>query len=445
MPTFADYRKRAFELEPSLGSVYRVASVTAQTLTVTALATGGVQSGKFLSKWLQRPQSGDALNRNPRIVTDFDSADGKFTHGGVAYTVLPPSNEFVEVHEYEPRLLDTSVARAMETCRFRDESVIPVNAAGIYWLDGLDWIVEPSDIREVRLDGFPVITNNRYMQQWNTYDDDGRLIPDFWDLTGTFGLEHGSARGLYRLLSPDSAWEVSATPGLLEVDVSSQSLRGKTVTAVLVGSTDTGSQAKVTVSDGDDSTASDFLPGTGVRTEVTAEHVISDDATTLTITAEGTNETSIEELYLCVGELNDGIRVGRTRTINRWPGWALDWQQGQPLRMDTLGGAGLGSRLVVVSQRPYTPYPSSCVIAGTADESISGAPLDLIASQAIALFFEDRANGRDATAQDASKAVQWRKKADRMRAQHLASSDSPGFTDTVLSQRGSRVGARGIR
>lgn len=444
MPTLAGIRQRMYELEPSLGKVYPIASLSATTVVVTRLATGQVQSGKYINKWLIRPDTANAADRT-RICSNFASSTGTLTHAGSNYADTTTTGEDVEIAEYDAYDIDRSVVRAMETCRFIDHATLPTNASGIYWLDGFSWIDEPSTIREVRWDAWPVLSNNRFMQQWNGYSSAGALVPDYWDLTGTFTRGTGSARGKYTLVSPDSAWEVSQTVGLLEVDVDISTLRGQTVSVTLVGSTATGSQATVTVTDGVDTTASDALPGTGVRSQVSAQHVISDSATTLRFYASGDNTTTIEELYLNFQQTNQAVKVSVPRAIKTWPGWALDWQQGQPLRMDALGVTGYGTRLVVVSERPYTPFLASRIAAGTADQDETDAPLDLIAYAALAEFFRGEADGQTGVMRDAAKADKWFRIAQQKRAQHLASSDKPGFGDTLLSQRGSRVSARGVR
>lgn len=443
--TLAEIRKTMFEWEPSLGVVYDVSALAPQTLTVARLATGRVQSGKYIDKWLRRPQAADAANRNERIVSNFAASTGVLTHEGAAYTDTTATGETVEIHEYQPYLVDQAVQKALDTCRFRDEAVLPVNASGIYWLNGYDWIDEPSVIHELRHDGFPVLSNNRFMQQWNGYSPAGALVPDYFDLTGVFTRTSGSKRGKYILVSPNSAWEVSQTVGLLEVDVDNASLRGQTVTAVLVGSTSGTDQARVRVTDGTQTVDSAYLPDTGVRSEVSAEINISDSATTLRFYAEGDETTNVSELYLCYSQVNDGVRVGNPTVLNRWPGWALNWVQGQPLNMQTYGIRGYGTRFTIVSQRPYARFPESMVQAGTADALETDAPAYLIAARAIALFFEDRMNGREGNAEDARKFALWNDKANKARAQHMASSDGPGFNDTILEQMGSRVMARGIR
>lgn len=443
MTTQAAIRQRMLAIEPSLGEVQSIASIAVQTLTVTALATGSVQSGKYVNKWLLRPGLAAAnVADRVRVCSNFASSTGLLTQAGAAYGDTTATGESVEIHEYRPYEIDRVIQRAMQTCRFLDTAILPVNASGMYWLDAYDWIDEPSVIREVRWDAFPVLTNNRFMQQWNGYSSAGALVPDYFALSGVFSRQPGNTRGKWRLRSPASAWSVTLTIGLLEVDDDQATLRGKTVTGVAVASTGTAGDVKVTVSDGVDSTDSAFVPGSGTRAEVAAEHTIAEDATTLTLTLSGTAQTDISELYLCFGALTNGIRVSNPQMRQRWPGWALQWQQGQPLRMDALGVYGYGTRLALVTQRPYAPFDATRVAQGLADQDETDAPLDTIAYQAVALFFEGRRDGQDGNATDAAKADLWRRKADALRAQHLASSDAPGINTDLLSQRGSQVMAR---
>lgn len=426
MPSLKSIRQRMLKIDPSLGRVESIASLTTTTAVVSALATGTVGAGKFATKWILRPDTAQAADRlRVTTTTGFAASTGTLTHAGTNYADTTATNESLEIHEFEPYLLDNAICAAMRSTRFLDYSILPTLQNTRYSLESLSWIVEPSDIVKVEKYPIPILNNNRGFEKWNGYTS-GSLVPDGWTLAGTsatFARNTTSRTGAYSLAVTRAGTDatVSLTIPILDTGVSDDNLRGETVTAVCVGRSGQANSLVVTIAsqkaDGTSILSEDSSAHTGGGgwEEISKEHTVSATADQIVITATvNVDETAlIDELYVCIGSLNDAIR--RNNLTSGYRVRSLKFEQGQPPVM-YLSAGGRGGCLLVQSQRPYEQFTQSRIDAGTADADSTDAPLDLIAYGALYHLFDDLPETPD----QAKKADKYRRIYHQLQEQHIA-------------------------
>lgn len=416
MPTLTQFRQRMLQLEPALGRVEAIASLTTTTIVVNALAVGTVLTGKFKAQWALRPETASAADRL-RFLSDYTSASGTLTHAGTNYADTTATDEEVEIHEFEPYLLDQAIQEAVRTFKRRDQLYLPGRLDGIYELSALDWIDHPSQITRTGRRTTPVLTDNRAMEKWNVVSSAGVLQPDLWTLAGagaTFARSTSRRRGRYSLSVTRSGTEtiVSVAVDINITGVGADSLRGQEVVPVLVSRAASASSSRVRVTSDDASNNvlstlnSEYHTGGGDWEELvpTTAHTVHDDADHLTLSARGDidEEVLLDELYLNVGALSDTIRRDNTRIL---------WDSGAPKLTQNpltwMGSKARNAQVVIESQRPFAAFDATRLNGGTADADSSDAPLDEIATLAIATFYTNRAEGADGTALDGNLARRW--------------------------------------
>jgi len=415
--------RRMLELERSLGRVENIASLTTTTAVITALATGTVSSGKYGGKWMKRPQAASAADR-VRLSTEagFSSTTGTLTHAGANYADTTATNETLQLLEHEPYLFDLAVQRSLQATRKLDRFIYPTrNAVERYWMHECPWVTEPSDLWRVYRTSNPVLSRNRHLDKWNAYSSTGVLTPDNFTLSGTSATMARSTTGVrtgqYSVAVTRSGtdWVLEQTIGLLETEVSADSLRGQTVTAVLVGQSGNASDLEVEVTDGVDTSTSTAHTGGSTVEELSKEHTVNAAATTLTLRARGNVDgvTYVNQLYLVLGSLTDDVRRDQSRIV-----WEAQpsWEQSSTLQMH-LPAAGLGGQYVVESWRPYPQLDAARVLAGSADADVIDAPVELVARVALGFLYESLPS----TPENLAKAAEWTAIGAQARAQHMTS------------------------
>lgn len=432
MPTLAAIRQRALELEPDLGRTVALTSAAAQSASATSLAMGTIGARKFSNKWLVRPDAITAAGADRiRFSIDFNSNNGNLPHEGAAYVDVTSTGENLEIHEHEPYLFDNAIQHVLRTTRFLDRSILPSNLAGEYWLNGLSWIADPSDIVRVGWTASPVMTRNRGMEKWNGASTAGALVPDDWTLAGTgatFARVASVRLGAYSLTvntTGGNTATVDAVVPVLRSGVSADSLQGLIVTGVAVSRSGAASSQRVRVTSENaagtviTTTNSSFHTGNSYFQELSAEHTVSTTAEQLRVQfRQEQNETTqhLDELYLMLGVLTDSQR--RDQFPITWWNRRPNLEQGQPLLLHYERRAN--AQIVIESQRPYAVFDSARLIAGTADLDSTDAPLDLIAHGALWRLYE-----RLGDQKGSAKHYRIHK---MLQAQHLASqNDGRGF------------------
>ena len=431
MPTLKQVRQRALKLDPSLGRVELITGLTTTTVVCASLATGTVGAGKFSNKWVLRPDaalSGGVAVDRLRLTTSsgFAASTGTLTHAGTNYADTTVGTEQAEIHEFEPYLLEQAIQTVLRGTRFLDFSILPTKASDRYSMIDLSWINEPSDIVSVHKLPIPVLNNNRGFEKWNGYSSAGAIVPDGYTLAGsgaTFARSTTTRTGPYSLSVTRSGTDatVSFTIPVLNSGVSEDSLRGETVTAVCVGRSGQANSLVVTIdsqkSDGTSILSEDSSAHTGGGSweELAKEHTVSATADQIVVTATvNVDETALlDEFYLCIGSLTDGIR--RNTQTGGYRVGKYQFEQGQPPRLRLAAGSR-GAQLLIKSQRPYAAFDETRITSGLADSDTTDCPLDLLAYGALYRLYEDLPESPD----QMRKAEKYRRIFNQLQAQHLA-------------------------
>lgn len=440
MPTLLQFRQRALELDPSLGRVENISAVAAQSVTVPTLAVGTLGARKHSEKWLLRNVAIAAI-RNPRFSSNYVASTGVLSHAGVAYSDTGTVSGTVEIHEYEPRLLEQSVQDALNSLRRIDRSEMQSRLDGRYTFENHAWIVQPQEIVRIGRSGGPVMTANRSFEQWGVVSTGGVLQPDRWTLAGaavTFARS-STSRKRYSLSVTRAGTDATVDQSVRSVtaQTTQQSLRGQTVTGVAVVQTAIASQVTVRVTservDGTVLSTSNSAAHTGGGSweELSAAHTVHAAADIVRVKAINAVDGAalLDELYLCAGAVNEGVRLGRfPAEWDKFPRWEQN-----PLTW--LGAQAISGAIVFDSRRPYPTFDATRVKAGTADSDSSDAPLDLVAYKALALFYTARARGNASSAALLAKAATYAQMAEDLALGHLADPQDTDPGEAWLSGR----------
>lgn len=458
MSTLAQYRQEMLRREPSLGQVEAVASLTTTTVVVNRLAVGTVQSGKFIEKWIVRPDAAPATPGadRTRMVSGYTASTGTLTHAGTNYNDTTSASENVEIHEQEPYLLDLAIQSALKETQHRVTDTLPLNNAGRYWLSDFSWITGPAAIARIGRKADPTFTRNRYFENWDDYQSitAGALQPKYWTLAGTsatFARQSTYSRrgpyGLQIVSAGGNVATVSAVYKVIQSGVVADSIRSQVITGAAVTRSVTASSQRVRVTSEDaagvvlSTSNSSFHAGGGTLSELSVEHTVHASAEQVRVQLrQEQNETAqAAELYGFVGTLNDTIR--RDAFIPSWTEGYPEYEQGQPLLL--YGPRSQSGALVIESYKGYAPFTQSRVDAGTADSDVSDAPLDTIAEGALFhLYAGLEPEWRDAKTTNASKARAHFQNWSALRAQHLAVREERGQGFNLPASRPMYVNSR---
>lgn len=436
MPALKAYRREMYARLPGdvLGRVEAIAALTATTLTVTALATGGRSTDEFAGKFMLRPEAAGAADRTRRI-SSYDSTQGLFGHGGASYSDTTATGESVEIVLVEPYLVDNAIQVALGRLRRRHVTELPtVQGQTVYWLHALPWVTGPAELAAVTLRRSPVVTRDRYIESWGQMGSAGALLPDWWTLSGA-GASVARSTAQNRRSQHGTAITRAGTDCVLAQDVgllpngtaaaNSETLAGKqfAFTAVVLA----GAAATVRAQwlDGTQTVSSAYHTGDGAWQELTAEGTIAPAATGLTVRVSvETNDGTyfVDECFGHEGALTDTIR--RDEYGEDVVEHQID-QTGASVAL-VVPRTPRGQQLRVWTNRPYPQFDAARVMAGTADADVSDAPLAEVATLAIARLFEGLARNRgEDTQRYAMIAGDWRDRAERLAMQHLAMAEPP--------------------
>ena len=427
-------------LDPTLGRVETISAVAATSITVPTLAVGTVGARKQAEKWLLRNVATAAI-RNPRLTSNYVSSTGVLSQAGVTYSDTSTTTGTVEIHEHEPRLLEQPIQDALETLRRIDRCEMQARLDGFYTFENYAWIAQPQDIVRIGRSESPILTGNAKMEQWGTVSTGGVLQPDRWTLAGasaTFARSTTS-RGRYSLSVQRAGTNatVAQTVKAITSQSTQQSLRGQVVTGVAVAQATTASQVRVRVTSESVSgtvlttSNSGYHTGGGSWEELSIAHTV--DAAADIVRVQAINEVDgtvlLDELYLMVGAVNEGVRLGRfTVNWDKFPKWdqnPLTWK----------GAQAVGGAIAFDSRRPYPTFDATRVKAGTADDDTSDAPLDLVAYKALALFYERLALGHASSAALLAKANRYSQMAEDLALGHLADPQDTAPGESLITGR----------
>jgi hypothetical protein len=321
------------QLNPALGRAEAIASLTTTTTVVSALATGG-SAQKYIDKWMMRADSTNTADRVRRI-SNFAPTTGTLTHSGTNYADTTATNEIVEIHEFEPYLVDNAVQVTLARLHRIDRTELPtIENQRRVWLGDVSWVLEPSDIVRIAWSDNPVLNKNRYFEKYSSYNASGVLAPDFWTLTGAGAtMARTSAqnrRGSFSLevTRANADCTVSQSVTYLPNGVTADDLRGKSIIGVAVVRSSVASQVRVQIFDGTTTTSSAYHTGGGLWEELSCTATMS--ATASNITVQVSVETSntaaqIDECYLFSGTANtDDVRRDNWPEVESIPS---EWEQ----------------------------------------------------------------------------------------------------------------------
>ena len=353
-----------------------------------------------------------------------------FTHAGTNYTDVTGSPEVLELWNFDGRLVDMCIQVALSKLIRLDRTPLIGYRGNRYALNDANgnrfsWINSPGDVRAVKLRESPWLTRNGQFDKWNTTGTTGALTPpDHWVLAGASGTALRTTTGVRQgdygveITRAGTDATLTQTIGLLWDGVSGDSLQSEVVSYYVAGTADAATQVRVRVTDGVDTTNSDYLTS-GAYTVVTGQHTINAAATTLTIQVRVETTNGSPEIDRCELLWGSSIPDGALRDDYRETQIEEGWDQGNgplALRYPRYGGAGIGfgRQLVIESLRPYPQFDSTRLIAGSADADSTDAPLTTLAICALAELQE---SGAGRKREDWKK--NWRDAADFAAGRHL--------------------------
>lgn len=427
MTTLAGFAREMIRRAPGevLGRVEAVASLAVGSVTVTALATGSRPSDEFVGKYMTRRETATAADRVRRI-SSYTTGTGLLAHSGANYGDTTATNEFVEITLVEPKDIDNAIQMALATTTRLDRETLPTFIHTDYQLNALSWIQSPSDIVRVCYSPNPVLSRDRYMEKWNTVDSSGNQRLDWWTLSGasaTYARSTDSRKNGYSVTVTRAGTDavMTQTVGLLETGVSGDTLRGRTLTFVVVGKTAVASRLRGWASDGTQTVYTSYHTGGNTWEELTGTIAIASTASSLTFgwgvyggdTTATVTDCYITEIY------------GPATQRDSWPERDLppaDWRfdQGQLTNALELPNVGRNGQYVIYSLRAWPQFDQARLLAGSADADSSDAWLDTIADAALArLFGALRWNRGEDTSRYEGLAMEFAKKSEQSRLKHL--------------------------
>lgn len=413
MTTLKEIRREMLSRDPKLGRKETIASLTATTAVVSALATGGFSAQRFEGKWMLRAEGATA--DRVRVVTEFASSTGTLTHAGTNYSDTTATSEFLELLEYEPYLYDNAIQVALARTLYRDTTIIPARQQDRNWVGDLDWVQKPSDVMSVGHRGSPVLSRNRHFANWNRVSTAGVLQPDDWFPSGNGETVQRSTsnnlRSPYTMEITRAGVNCTVSQYVQVMDDGVDSLAGEVVTVVARAKTPTASHVRVRMTDGTQTVSSGYHTGGGTVEELSVEMTVTAGTTQdlqFWISIEGSDDSAyVIEAYMAKGSLTDAVRR------DNYPEYAIpmeqvSFEQGGTLQLIVPQCSG---QLVVHSNRSYPTFDATRVSAGTADADKSDAPLVPVAVGAIARLYE--------SVGDLGQAMYWERKFQQLAAAHL--------------------------
>lgn len=432
MPTLSDYRRAMHTRSRHLtGRTVPIASLTATTVVVTQLATGTVTSGKYGAKWLLRAETATAADR-VRLSTEtgFASSTGTLTHAGTNYVDTTATGENLELCEFEPYLYDDAIQLTCQSLPRADRLEFPTRQGVThYWLNDASWVTEPRDVLRVTLKNTPVLSRNRYFEQWMTVDTNGIPVADWWAISGTSATVARSTTqvrtGQYAAAITRSGTDalLTQTVGLLDTGIISTggtgSLVGQSlqVTAVCWSAVASQIRAWVSFDGGTTKTYSSYHTGVSAWQELsTAAITVPTSATNCTfgVSVEGSNTVCyVDDCYNVIQGNNDSVRRDEYPEYDITDQISYDQGAGT-LRMNT-PSYGWAAQLCVYTMRPYPGFDATRLAAGTADADVQDAPLVTVALGALWRLYESLPE----TPETIQRASHWRQEYEALAAPHL--------------------------
>ena len=440
MTTLEAYVKRGIDLfadETVLGRYVGLTSLTTTTaVAANALAFGGNSEQRYAQWWGWRPTT-TTLADKIRQWDSFAPGTGTLIHSGTNYADTTATGEtlFLCPPRMEPYKYRYAVAQAILQMREWDETIVPARryTNGEYYLSDLPWLQDAASIREVRHRQSNILSRNRDFDKWHSIDTAGVLTPpDHWVLSGTGATVTRGTTNLFdgphvaTLTRNTNDATLLQSVGILPTGVSGDSLRGRTVTAVLRTRATVADRARVRIFENGTATASSSFHTGGSTYEVlTCSVTVASTTDTLTFgpsVEDGDTSVNLAQCFLI-----DGANVSDSDyRDDHWDGKLsqdqLRYEQGGPLKIHA-PNIGFPAQFLICSERPYPGLDPARLASGDADQDESDAPLVPVATGMVAILLEG------ARHPDAEK---WRQKFDALRLKHFAMPTDEGGGKTFV-------------
>ena len=430
MPTHQQFIEEAIERGGrDFGLFIPITSAAAQTVVCSTRAMGEPAS-TYVGKYMIRYAPATAAD-SARQISDFAGSTGTFTHTGTAYSDTTATGEYIFVTPFDPNIIRRALQQSVENLRFLDKTEIPTYNGTRYWLRPAEypWLTSRGMVARVGLRNSPVLTRNRYMQNWRTIASTGAITPpsDWTNTSATVSRSTQATtdlrRGAYivKMDHTGTTCTLGQTIGVLPsgADLGSntgESLIGKTVTAVIVAST-TNATCRLNILANGSSIATVAIPqvASGVNDEYSVAVEVPAGTAYLEVQAEmydaDQGNLYIHEMYLMVGELTDAVRRDEYPMQDIHPLWL----GGNPLSFE-VGNYGYGRQIVLETRRPYPSFDATRLQAGEGTADISDAPLVPVAAGILARVYKAY---EDVDPKYARLAVEWQVEAQALAAAHL--------------------------
>ena len=428
MTTAKAVLKRMVDLMPDdMGMHFAIASGSGTTVVVSELANSKYADDYFDDWTLIRPEAATTADRL-RNITAFAKATGTFTVATMSDTTFTSETVILLHRSITARAMMDAIQHSLQRSRRLYTLEFPAHASVDHWLrDAQSWIEQPSDVIRAGWSTRPILTVNRYMENWPSYDSSGNLVPAGWLLSGS-GASYGRSDlesdtsiasrtryGLSITRAGTDCYTYQRVPLRITGDTD-DGLYGETVTGMARVHADTASRVRVRVTDGVDTTNSDYHTGGSTFEELTAQHTVNAAATYLEVQVRvetGDVTAYVDEAALAFGTWDDSMRKDNYHWYPALPSW--NQSGGLPAR---LLPRQKGSSYRISAFRSYPALDSTRLASGAADPDTIDAPEDLIAYGALAQLFKRAMRDNEANSFEAYKAAEYEQTYQSLHKQH---------------------------
>ena len=400
MTTFKAAIRRAVEIAGrDFGIVVPIDALTTTTVTVNLLKIGQ-SPADYANQFMYRFDAASAPADSVRQVSAFDGSTGILTHAGANYGDTTATSEYLFLSFCDPFTLRYGAQETLRQSKRVHWDTFPASGVDRYYLDQFPWIQRKGDIARLLRRRGPFLGRNARFDDWNTVSTAGALEPDLWALSGAAATWTRSTtnpfRGAYELALTRAGTDAVVRQfvvGKANADGRSllhngvDSLRGETVTLLLICRSGTASRLKGFIDDGVTVTATAFHTGGGLNEELTISATIDAAAVEVSFgfqVVTGDMTGYVSECHLVhASAIDDTIRRDvYQRDETKW-----DFEEGATPRIRPETVAAIGECYEIATYRPYATLDETRLWAGTADGDSIDIPVDLWATGILAQAF----------------------------------------------------------
>ena len=402
-----------------------ITSGTTTTVTIDELRNNFSSDAALVSRAIVLPNSASADQR--RLVEGWDDSAGEITlNDSISAPSAGDPYEIYQLGDPPKQVIDSAMARAMTRARRIVEIEIPMaqGRSDYYLHHYAPWVSSRDDIVSVGIRDTPQLLPNEDFTVWG----DG-VTPNLlgWALTGDSALltriapDDAYGRFGARLSRSGTDAALTAVVGLLD-----RQLVGKTLQYAIGGVAAAASRLQVTIDDGDTQTTGTHS-GDGEHEWLEGSHVVSADASGLTVALECVNGDANVDFTRAI--LHEGANLN-----TRLRDYGSQQRHVEPVRARTLnvstgamvslpGGGSRGMQLVVGVRQPFAAF--------TSETSVTDMPVDHIVAATIVELARRFQKSEDRTRWEAL-AAEYRPYAQHYESQRRAPGQRLG-TSTVIT------------